>query len=47
VLVGPLVDRAAFDGMQAALRDATADGGRVSGGMRVRSDDKASAPGGK
>ncbi len=43
VLVGPLVDRAAFDGMQAALRDATADGGRVSGGMRVRSDEQADA----
>ena len=39
VLVGPLVDRAAFDGMQAALRNAAADGGRVSGGMRVRSEE--------
>jgi aldehyde dehydrogenase (NAD+) len=34
-LVGPLVDGAAFDAMQAALRRAAADGGRVSGGERV------------
>ena len=34
-LVGPLIDRAAFDGMQAALRTATAEGGRVFGGERV------------
>ncbi|CAG0967821.1 MAG: aldehyde dehydrogenase family protein [Rhizobiaceae bacterium] len=34
-LVGPLVDRAAHDGMQKALAAATAAGGRVTGGARV------------
>ncbi|KLU26057.1 aldehyde dehydrogenase [Caballeronia mineralivorans PML1(12)] len=34
-LVGPLVDRAAFDGMQKALRDAREQGGDVKGGERV------------
>jgi aldehyde dehydrogenase (NAD+) len=34
-LVGPLIDRAAFDGMQRALRDATEQGGQVKGGERV------------
>ncbi|WP_019372910.1 aldehyde dehydrogenase family protein, partial [Melaminivora alkalimesophila] len=34
-LVGPLVDQAAFDAMQAALRAAEAQGGQVSGGERV------------
>ncbi len=34
-LVGPLVDKAAFDAMQAALRTAAADGGVVTGGERV------------
>jgi aldehyde dehydrogenase (NAD+) len=34
-LVGPLVDKAAFDGMQKALAAATAAGGRVTGGARV------------
>lgn len=34
-LVGPLIDRAAFDGMQAALQAATAAGGKVHGGERV------------
>jgi aldehyde dehydrogenase (NAD+) len=34
-LVGPLIDKAAFDAMQAALRSATAEGGRVFGGERV------------
>ncbi|GLU30986.1 aldehyde dehydrogenase family protein [Trinickia caryophylli] len=34
-LVGPLVDRAAFDAMQQALADARAQGGRVAGGERV------------
>ena len=37
-LVGPLVDRAAFDGMQAALARAQADGGKVVGGSRVREE---------
>ena len=37
-LVGPLIDRAAFDGMQAALERANAEGGSVFGGTRVRED---------
>jgi aldehyde dehydrogenase (NAD+) len=34
-LVGPLVDRLAFDGMQKALAAASAEGGKVTGGGRV------------
>ncbi len=34
-LVGPLVDKAAFDGMQKALEAAKAEGGSVTGGARV------------
>ena len=34
-LVGPLIDKAAFDGMQAALSQARAAGGIVTGGDRV------------
>ncbi len=34
-LVGPLIDRSAFDGMQKALSDAREQGGKVSGGERV------------
>ncbi|WP_421590093.1 aldehyde dehydrogenase family protein [Shinella sp. M27] len=34
-LVGPLVDKQAFDGMQKALAAAKADGGSVTGGERV------------
>ncbi|RUM98457.1 aldehyde dehydrogenase family protein [Pseudaminobacter arsenicus] len=34
-LVGPLIDKAAFDGMQAALDKARAAGGSVTGGERV------------
>ncbi|XYH93032.1 aldehyde dehydrogenase family protein [Sorangium sp. So ce1128] len=34
-LVGPLIDRHAFDGMQAALAEARALGGAVTGGERV------------
>ena len=37
-LVGPLIDRRAFEGMQAALTQARADGGAVSGGERVLAD---------
>ncbi len=37
-LVGPLVDRQAFDMMQIALADAHTAGGRVQGGERVRED---------
>ncbi|WP_033074016.1 L-piperidine-6-carboxylate dehydrogenase [Sphingopyxis sp. MWB1] len=39
VLVGPLIDRAAFDAMQAALAAARAAGGRVHGGERVGTGD--------
>ena len=35
VLVGPLIDGAAFDAMQAALEQARADGGTIVGGERV------------
>ena len=35
-LVGPLIDRAAFEGMQTALEQARKEGGRVHGGERVR-----------
>jgi aldehyde dehydrogenase (NAD+) len=35
VLVGPLIDKAAFDGHEKALADARAAGGRVEGGERV------------
>lgn len=34
-LVGPLIDKAAFDAMQAALAQATALGGKATGGARV------------
>ena len=35
-LVGPLIDKAAFDGMQAAIAAARAEGGNAFGGNRVR-----------
>jgi aldehyde dehydrogenase (NAD+) len=35
-LIGPLIDEAAFMGMQDALRRAREDGGKVSGGERVK-----------
>ncbi len=35
-LVGPLIDKAAFDAMQDALQAARAEGGAVTGGERVR-----------
>ncbi len=35
-LVGPLIDEAAYSGMQSALKQAEADGGKVFGGERVR-----------
>ena len=38
VLVGPLIDEAAYQGMQAALIAAREQGGRVSGGKRVLAD---------
>ncbi len=34
-LVGPLIDKAAFDGMQNALSQAKAQGGKVTGGARA------------
>jgi aldehyde dehydrogenase (NAD+) len=37
-LVGPLVDRASYEGMQAALAAAKQQGGRVTGGARVLAD---------
>ena len=37
-LVGPLIDRSGFDGMQSALARAVAEGGRVQGGERVLED---------
>jgi aldehyde dehydrogenase (NAD+) len=37
-LVGPLIDGAAFNGMQAALAQARAEGGRVTGGERRHAD---------
>lgn len=37
-LIGPLIDRAAFDGMQAALAQAKAEGGTVHGGGRALAD---------
>ena len=33
-LIGPLIDKAAFDGMQAALARAKSEGGQISGGER-------------
>jgi aldehyde dehydrogenase (NAD+) len=37
-LIGPLIDKAAFDGMQQALADARLQGGTVAGGGRVLTD---------
>ncbi len=37
-LVGPLIDKAAFDGMQKALGEAKAHGGKITGGARVEND---------
>ncbi len=42
-LVGPLIDKAAFEKMQGALDAARTAGGKVSGGERVLSDDAADA----
>jgi aldehyde dehydrogenase (NAD+) len=38
VLVGPLIDRSASEAMQAALRQATQEGGVVTGGERITGD---------
>ena len=40
-LVGPLIDKAAFDGFEAALSDAKAAGGTITGGERVDMGDAA------
>ena len=37
-LIGPLVDKGAFDGMRTALEAAVADGGAVTGGERMFAD---------
>ncbi|MEQ1754627.1 MAG: aldehyde dehydrogenase family protein [Micropepsaceae bacterium] len=37
-LVGPLIDKVSFDGMQAALAAAKAQGGKVTGGARALAD---------
>ncbi len=37
-LIGPLVDKASFDAMQAALASARQQGGKVTGGARVLAD---------
>jgi aldehyde dehydrogenase (NAD+) len=37
-LVGPLIDRAAFDGMRKALDRAASEGGKVTGGERVETN---------
>ncbi|SMH40411.1 L-piperidine-6-carboxylate dehydrogenase [Mesorhizobium australicum] len=42
-LVGPLIDKAAFDGMQKALGAAKAEGGAVTGGERVAEAGKETA----
>ncbi|WP_417584917.1 aldehyde dehydrogenase family protein [Pelagibacterium sp.] len=39
VLVGPLIDKQAFDAMQAALEKAKSEGGKVTGGERVEAVD--------
>jgi aldehyde dehydrogenase (NAD+) len=39
VLVGPLIDKAAYDAMQAALADASERGGTVTGGERILTGD--------
>ena len=43
-LVGPLIDRPAFDGMQQALAEARAAGGTVHGGGRARGRPAAATP---
>ncbi len=42
-LVGPLIDEAAFNGMQSALRSASAEGAIVTGGDRVRTSESPNA----
>src|ERR1700744_2621595 len=42
-LIGPLIDKAAFDGMQRALASAKDEGGRITGGGRALADKHADA----
>ncbi|MBV8976824.1 MAG: aldehyde dehydrogenase family protein [Alphaproteobacteria bacterium] len=42
-LVGPLIDRSAFEAMQRALAAAKDEGGSVTGGQRVRTDENPGA----
>ncbi|MFN3721239.1 MAG: aldehyde dehydrogenase family protein [Rhizobium rhizophilum] len=42
-LIGPLIDKGSYDRMQHALEAAKANGGKVHGGDRVRSDEAADA----
>ncbi|MCJ9674681.1 aldehyde dehydrogenase family protein, partial [Neorhizobium sp. SHOUNA12B] len=42
-LVGPLIDKAAYDKMQKALEAARAEGGKVTGGERVHQNEAADA----
>jgi len=38
ILVGPLIDQQAFEGMERAIEEAKSDGGRIHGGGRVLED---------
>ena len=38
ILVGPLIDRHAFEGMERAIKKAKSDGGRIHGGGRILED---------
>ncbi|MCK0208589.1 aldehyde dehydrogenase family protein [Starkeya koreensis] len=42
-LIGPLIDKAAYEGMQKALDAARAAGARIHGGERVRADERPDA----
>src|ERR1700748_158089 len=42
-LIGPLIDKAAFDGMQRALASAKDEGGKISGGDRALADKNSNA----
>jgi aldehyde dehydrogenase (NAD+) len=37
-LIGPLIDRGAFEAMQASLREARSNGGAITGGERLHED---------
>jgi aldehyde dehydrogenase (NAD+) len=38
ILVGPLIDKGAFEAMQASLKEARSDGGQITGGERLFED---------